>query len=148
MSKSKTLPSALSVEAANTFMDAAFSGAGNRSRVMVMERGRARVRLIADATHLRPGGYISGPTQMSLVDTAAYMAVMTETGLNPMAVTSSLNISFLRPCIGGIIVCEARLMKIGRALAVIEADVRIEGEEKAASHAIVTYALPRTDTAP
>tara|TARA_R110000787_G_scaffold20114_11_gene59899 strand:+ start:9211 stop:9639 length:429 start_codon:yes stop_codon:yes gene_type:complete len=128
---------------ANTFLSSAFKGHGNRSEVTLMEKGRAVVRLVADETHLRPGGYISGPTQMSLVDTVAYMAVMTLTGHEPMTVTSNLNINFLRPCIGAVVVADARVMKMGQALAVMDVDVRIEGAEKAASHAIVTYALPR-----
>ncbi len=131
------------VEEANAFMDAAFKGRGRQNRVILMEEGRAVIRLEADETHLRPGGYISGPTQMSLADSVAYMAIMTITGLEPMTVTSNLNINFLRPCIGPAVVADGRVMKIGQALAVIEVDIRIEGADKPASHAIVTYALPR-----
>ena len=107
------------------------------------EDGRAVMRLVADSSHLRPGGYISGPTQMALVDSAAYMAVMTKTGHEPMTVTSNLSINFLRPCIGDVVVADARIMKIGQALAVMDVDVRIEGAEKPSSHAVVTYAIPR-----
>ncbi|MCU0733347.1 MAG: PaaI family thioesterase [Hyphomonas sp.] len=131
------------VEEANAFMDAAFKGRGRQNQVILMEEGRAVIRLEADETHLRPGGYISGPTQMSLADSVAYMAIMTITGLEPMTVTSNLNINFLRPCIGPAVVADGRVMKIGQALAVIEVDIRIEGADKPASHAIVTYALPR-----
>jgi uncharacterized protein (TIGR00369 family) len=130
---------------ANAFLDAVFPGRGQQNQVVVMESGRAVLRLEADETHLRPGGYISGPTQMSLADSAAYMAIMTLTGLEPMTVTSNLNINFLRPCIGSVVLAEGRIMKIGQALAVIEVDIRIEGAEKPASHAIVTYALPRKE---
>ena len=128
---------------ANAFLDGAFKGRGRQNQVILMEEGRAILRLEADETHLRPGGYISGPTQMSLADSAAYMAIMTLTGLEPMTVTSNLNINFLRPCIGPVVLAEGRIMKIGQALAVIDVDIRIEGAEKPASHAIVTYALPR-----
>lgn len=130
-------------EEANAFLSKAFPGRGNQNQVVVMEPGRAVMRLEADETHLRPGGYISGPTQMSLCDSAAYMAVMTLTGLEPMTVTSNLNINFLRPCIGKVVIAEGRIMKMGQALAVIEVDVRIEHADKPSSHAIVTYALPR-----
>ena len=133
----------LSAEDANAFLNANFTGGGPRSEVVLMEAGRAVMRLAANASHLRPGGYISGPTQMSLADSVAYMAIMTLTGLEPMTVTSNLNINFLRPCIGEVVVAEGKILKIGQALAVIEVDVRIEHADKAASHAIVTYALPR-----
>lgn len=132
-------------EEANAFLARAFPGRGHQNRVTLMETGRAVIRLEADETHLRPGNYISGPTQMSLADTAAYMAIMTVTGFEPMTVTSNLNINFLRPCIGSVVIAEGRLMKIGQALAIIEVDIRIEGAGKAASHAIVTYALPRKE---
>jgi uncharacterized protein (TIGR00369 family) len=137
--------SKFSAEEANAFLDTAFKGRGRQNQVILMEPGRAILRLEADETHLRPGGYISGPTQMSLADSAAYMAIMTLTGLEPMTVTSNLNINFLRPCIGGVVIAEGTILKMGQALAVIEVDIRIEGAAKPASHAIVTYALPRKE---
>lgn len=136
----------ITIEEANDFMGKAFEAKGARQIVTVIEEGRAVVRLETDSTHLRPGGYISGPTQMSMVDTASYFAVMSLVGLEPMAVTSNLNMNFLRPCIGKVVVADARILKIGVALAVMEVDVRIEGADKAASHAICTYALPRKET--
>ncbi|KCZ52732.1 PaaI family thioesterase [Hyphomonas pacifica] len=136
----------MTADEANAYLQRSFDRdtAHPPSEIILMEEGRAMVRLKADHTHLRPGGYISGPTQMSLVDTAAYFAVMTYTGLEPMTVTSNLNINFLRPCIGDVVIVDARVMKIGQALAVMDVDVRIEGAEKASSHAVVTYAIPRT----
>ncbi|HAQ78262.1 MULTISPECIES: PaaI family thioesterase [unclassified Hyphomonas] len=133
----------MTAEEANTFLKGAFETQDNRSEVVSMEDGRAVMRLVANSSHLRPGGYISGPTQMALVDSAAYMAVMTKTGHEPMTVTSNLSINFLRPCIGDVVVADARIMKIGQALAVMDVDVRIEGAEKPSSHAVVTYAIPR-----
>ena len=117
----------------------------SRTVVTSMDEGRAVVRLEANESHLRPGGYISGPTQMAMADSAAYMAVMTHIGLEPMTVTSNLNINFLRPCIGDVVVADARVMKLGRTLAIIEVDIRIEGAKKCASHAIVTYSIPQRE---
>tara|TARA_Y100001001_G_scaffold114300_1_gene111940 strand:- start:85 stop:513 length:429 start_codon:yes stop_codon:yes gene_type:complete len=133
----------MTADEANTFLRGAFATKDNRTEVTLMEDGRAVMRLVADESNLRPGGYISGPTQMSLVDSAAYMAVMTKTGHEPMTVTSNLSINFLRPCIGDVVVADARILKIGQALAVMEVDVRIEGTDKPSSHAVVTYAIPR-----
>lgn len=138
----------LSAEEANAFLARAFATKGPASRITHMGEGHAIVRLETDASHLRPGDYISGPTQMSLVDTAAYMVVMSEIGLAPMAVTSQLNMSFLRPCIGRVVIAEGRMLKRGQTLAVIEVDVRIDGAARAASHAIVTYALPKAQAVP
>jgi len=138
-------PSKMTVDEANSFLSAAFNRPDHQAKVTLMEPGRAIQRLEISEEHLRPGGYVSGPTQMGLADSAAYMAVMTLTGMEPMTVTSNLNINFLRPCIGDVVLADATVMKIGQALAVMDVDIRIEGADKAASQAIVTYALPREE---
>ncbi len=137
----------LSVDEANAFLSRTFEGSGTRPDVILMEPGRAIVCLAATSAHLRPGGYISGPTQMSLVDTAAYMAVMTLSGLEPMAVTSQLNIHFLRPCIGERVVAEARVLTFGKTSAVLEVEVRVDGAAKPSSKASVVYARARPQEA-
>ena len=109
---------------------------------MLMEDGHAVIRLKAGPENLRPGGYISGPTQMTMADSVTYMAIFTKLGITPMTVTSNLNINFLRPCIGEAVIAEAKLMKLGRTLAVAEVEIRAEGSSKVASHAIVTYSIP------
>ncbi len=132
----------VSVEEANAFLAKAFNNAQNRSEVILMEDGRAIMRLKAGPEHLRPGGYISGPTQMTMADSVTYMAIFTRLGITPMTVTSNLNMNFLRPCIGEAVTAEAKLLKLGRTLAVAEVEIRAEGSEKVASHAIVTYSIP------
>jgi uncharacterized protein (TIGR00369 family) len=136
------MTSKVSVEDANAFLAKAFSVAQNRSQVILMEEGRAIMRLKAGQEHLRPGGYISGPTQMTMADSVTYMAIFTKLGITPMTVTSNLNMTFLRPCIGQAIVAEAKLLKIGRTLAVAEVDIKAEGSDKVSSHAVVTYSIP------
>lgn len=133
----------VTVDEANAFLGEAFAAGLNMSEVMEMEDGRAVIRIMARPENLRPGGYISGPTQMAAADSATYMAIFTRIGIVPMTVTSNLNINFLRPCIGKALIAEAKLMKIGRTLAVAEVDIRAEGSEKAASHAVVTYSIPQ-----
>lgn len=137
------MTSKITADEANAYLLANFEGVGTRSHVELMEDGRTVMSLEAKAEHLRPGGYISGPTQMAIADSAAYMAVMTKLGIVPMAVTSNLSINFLRPCIGAAVVADARLMRLGKALAVIEVDIRARGSDKQSSHVVVTYAIPR-----
>lgn len=139
------MPSKITADEANAYLLANFEGVGTRSHVESMEDGRTVMSLEAKPEHLRPGGYISGPTQMAIADSAAYMAVMTKLGIVPMAVTSNLSINFLRPCIGDAVVADARLMRLGKALAVIEVDIRARGSDKQSSHVVVTYAIPRED---
>lgn len=139
------MASKVSVEDANSFLNSAFNRPDHQAKITLMEPGRAVQRLEAREEHLRPGGYISGPTQMAIADSAAYMAVMTLTGIEPMTVTSNLNINFLRPCIGQAVTADATVMKIGKTLAVMDVKIQAEGDTRIASHAIVTYALPRKD---
>lgn len=135
--------SKLSITDANAFLMANFKNADGRVAITDMKDGRAVMRMSVTDDHLRPGGYISGPTQMAIADSAAYMAVMSRLGLLPMAVTSNLNINFLRPCIGDALIGEAKIMKRGKTLAVMDVDIRAENAPEASSHAIVTYALPK-----
>lgn len=137
--------SIISVEEVNAFFKQAFEGEGTRPEIIELDDGFAKVKLAYDKNFLRPGNVISGPTQMSLADTATYAAIFTKLGITPMAVTSSLNMTFLRPCKAEDVIVTCRLMKIGRKLAV--GDVHIGGESqmeagKPASQAVVTYALP------
>ena len=129
---------------ANAFLKETFLGRSN-DVVLEMDEGRALVRLETGPEHMRPGGFISGPTQMAIADNAAYLAVFTKLGITPMAVTSNLTMNFLRPCIGDGVEAEATVMKMGRSLAVIDVDIRVAGTDKTCSHAVVTYSLPKED---
>ena len=133
--------SLLDVDAANRFITGAFPGArSEHPEVVALEPGFARLRLRADASHMRPGDMINGPTQMTLADTAAYVCVFTRAGIEPMAVTSSLDMHFLRPCIGPLVTVEARMLRFGRKLAVMDVRVFGEGHAEPSAAAIVSYA--------
>lgn len=132
--------SKLSAAQAADFMSQTFPH--TQVKVQELDAGHALITLRAGPTHLRPGGYISGPTQMAMADTAAYLVVMSKLGVTPMAVTSNLNIHFLRPCVGEAVQAVGTLLRIGRRSAVVRVDVRAVGSEKQASEVTVTYALP------
>jgi uncharacterized protein (TIGR00369 family) len=132
------------IDATNAMFEAHFTGDGPRPIVTEMRGGFAVTHMETDARHMRPGDMINGPTQMSMADTVAYVCVFTKLGITPMAVTSSLNMHFLRPCLGPGLRAEGTLVRIGKTLAVI--DVRIFGDKQKdlASIATVTYALPKS----
>ena len=130
------------LEEVKAFFASAFEGDGGPELIALGE-GTATARLVVEPRHLRPGGYVSGPTQMTMADTVTYAAIFTRIGIAPMTVTTSLNMSFLRPLIAPVVLAEARLIKLGRTLAVAEVGIRAEGSGSPASHAVVTYALPR-----
>jgi len=102
------------------------------------------VRQPVDDSHLRPGGTVSGPTMMAVADTAAYVAILSHIGIVPLAVTSNLNINFLRkPDAGKALLARSILLHLGRRSVLTEVRIYSEGHlEKPVAHAIVTYAIP------
>jgi uncharacterized protein (TIGR00369 family) len=104
--------------------------------------GRVLMRLPYRSQQLRPGGVISGPTLMTLADTAAYALVLAHIGEVAMAVTTSLTIHFLRGCKPGDLHAEAALLKLGRRIATADILLWTEGPERPAAKATVAYALP------
>ena len=103
--------------------------------------GVATLRLTPGEAHLRPGGLVSGPTLMMLSDAAAYAALLSLSDGAKMAVTSNLNISFLRGGRAGEdIRVVASVVKPGRRLSVIVAEAF--GGEALLSHCTMTYAIP------
>ena len=111
-------------------------------RVMDVLPGRVRMMMPYRPGLLRPGGVISGPTLMSMADSAAYALVLAHIGDQLMAVTSQLNISFLRGCQPGDIHAEAEMLRLGRRLAICDVRIWTEGPDRLAAQANVTYALP------
>ena len=107
------------------------------------ENRRAILRLDVDHTHLRPGGTISGPTMMLLADTAMYAAILTTMGGVVLAVTTNLNINFLRkPEAQRDLVGESWLMKMGKRLIVGEVIIYSQGDPEPVAHATCTYSIP------
>ena len=137
--------SVVTVQEVNAFYDSVFKGRGEQERVLEVRENYARIRQPVDESNIRPGGYINGPTQMAVADSAAYIAIFTRIGITPMALTSNLNINFMRPCIGDAVVAEATLLKLGKTLAVISVDIRAEGSDKLSSQAVVNYSIPLKD---
>lgn len=134
----------LDPDALNAFLRGAFTGgdAASWMEVVDVSPGRVRVEQAWNERMLRPGGVISGPTLMSLADTAAYALVLAHVGLKPMAVTSSLTMNFLRGCKPGRITVDGTLLKLGRRLAVCDVRLWTEGPDWPAAQASVTYAIP------
>ena len=104
--------------------------------------GGCRVRHTFDARSLRPGGTISGPTMMGLTDFAMYVAVLASIGPVPLAVTTNLNINFLRKPAPRDLIAETKLIKLGKRLAVGEVTILSDGMAEPVAHATSTYSIP------
>src|ERR1700690_4449785 len=92
---------------------------------------------------LRPGGTVSGPTLMALADFAMYVVLLSAIGPVGLAVTTNLNINFLRKGIAGQdVLAAARLLKLGKRLAVGEVNLMSSGSAEPIAHVTATYSIP------
>ncbi len=98
--------------------------------------------------HTRPGGTLSGPTMMALADNAAWLIILAHVGPLLLAVTTSLHIDFLRKPAVADLVARARLIKLGRRLAVVDVEVTSRGSSELVAKAQVTYSIPPSATEP
>jgi uncharacterized protein (TIGR00369 family) len=112
-------------------------------RVEAVEENQARIRLPYHDRHLRPGETISGPSLMTLADTAMYVALLAMIGPVALAVTTNLNINFLRKPAKADVIGYCKILKLGKQLAVGEVMMFSEGDEAPVAHATVTYSIPR-----
>ncbi len=91
---------------------------------------------------VRAGGTISGPAMMALADTAAYFLTLAHAGPLPHMATANLDIHFLSRPDPVDVIATARLLRLGRRLAVSTVEIRSNGNDAVVAHATVTYALP------
>jgi uncharacterized protein (TIGR00369 family) len=108
-----------------------------------ISRRAAVVRMACDERNIRPGGTVHGPAMFKLADFAVYVSILGELGLGAtQAVTTSMTINFLSRPVAADLVAHARLIKIGRRLAVAEVEIYSDGKPDMVAHATSTYALP------
>jgi uncharacterized protein (TIGR00369 family) len=135
----------MSVAQVDAFLDREFPEIRRTAPTLSVERvGHkfARLLLGADPQHLRPGGTISGPAMFTLADLTLYVAVLASIGPAALAVTTNMNMNFLRRPPPGDLLGEAHLLKLGKSLAVGEIHLRAPGGAESVAHAVGTYALP------
>ena len=133
----------MSVDELEQFLDFHFPDMAQRAvSVERVDENFARVRLRYHDRHLRPGGTIAGPSLMMLADMAMYMALLAMIGPVALAVTTNLNINFLRKPARADVIGECRLLKLGKRLAVGEVTMFSEGDTEPVAHATVTYSIP------
>ena len=125
---------------ANEFPQAFHPGSG--LSIEQVRFGEGRVRQAFQDRFVRPGGTISGPTMMALADFAFYVAVLSAIGPVGLAVTTNLNINFLQKPAQRDLLAEARMLKLGKRLAVMDCTLFSEGVEGPVAHVTATYSIP------
>ena len=146
MSTKSSLPQpVMSVAEIESFLDEVFPQLHHGGRTIVVESVgpmTAQLRLMAHERHLRPGGTVSGPAMFTLADVGIYVAILAHIGREALAVTTNLNINFLRKPPAGDIIVQCRLLKLGKRLAVGEATLFAAGAQEPVAHAVATYSIP------
>jgi uncharacterized protein (TIGR00369 family) len=135
----------MTVEEVERFLAAEFPQAFHPQSGLTIEKvwfGGCRVRQAYSDKFIRPGGTISGPTMMMLSDFALYVAVLAAIGPVPLAVTINLNINFLRKPERCDLIAEAKILKLGKRLAVMEVNLFSDGNEEPVAHVTSTYSIP------
>lgn len=104
----------------------------------------ALTQSVVQPENLRPGGFVSGPTQFGLADTALWYLVFGAIGrIEPMAMTSELSMRYLRPAQGSVLWAKATLEKAGRRNVVGTVHLWTDDNvDRITATAQGTYALP------
>ena len=75
-------------------------------------------------------GYVHGGVVTSIADTAAGFAAMTLVEPGSDVLTTELKVNFLRPAGSGLLVAKGRVIKPGRTLIIVQADVTEQRPEE------------------
>ena len=106
--------------------------------IVDVAKGEATVKVTTREDLKQPYGLLHGGVTASLVDTATAFAVIAELGQAEQAATSNLTIHYLRPHVEGTIFCHAKVVKAGRKLLTLSAEVVNEAGQLIAT-SIVSY---------
>ena len=80
---------------------------------------------------------------MTLADAAMYIVLLSAIGPVGLAVTTNLNVNFLNKAPANRdLIAEAKLLKLGKRLAVGEVLLFSEESDKPVAHVTVTYSIP------
>lgn len=133
----------MNVTELNSFMQQEFGEVAEQFVVEQAGAGTVSVRMGIDTQHLRPGGTISGPSMFALADVSMYLAILSVIGPVALAVTTNCSIDFMRkPAAGLDLIAHARVLKLGRVLAVGDVLIYSEGVAEPVARASLTYSIP------
>ncbi|MFC0246449.1 PaaI family thioesterase [Falsochrobactrum ovis] len=114
----------MQIEELSQFLKCEFPQLNDEFEIVQIGNGYCILQFEADEKHLRPGGTVSGPALFAL------------------AVTTNLNINFLRKPAPGLIQGNAKILKLGKRLAIVEISITARENDQLVAHAIATYSLP------
>lgn len=74
----------------------------------------------------QPSGVLHGGVTATLIDTAMAFAVRTRLAINEATATIDLTIHYVRPHLAGTFICTARVVRAGKRIFTVSADVHNE----------------------
>lgn len=135
----------LGIEEVMDYLEGVFPQMKGDFTLLELEPERLRIRLNVNESHLRPGGTVSGPSMFGLADCAFYVLVLARVGRQALAVTTNCSIDFMRKPAPGPLFAEARMLKLGRVLAVGDVLIYSEDDNRPVARASLTYSIPPKD---
>ncbi len=103
-----------------------------------LKDGEATIKLKMRDELRQPHGLLHGGATASVIDTAMAFAVATKLAEGEKASTVDLTVHYLRPVMTGEIVCTAEVVRGGRRLLTVSAEV-LNNEGKLIATALSTY---------
>lgn len=124
-------------QAAKVLHDLPFSKLiGMRLVDLQLDLATIKIEMRDDLRH--PGGILHGGVTATLIDTAMAFAVRTRVGPTEGTATIDLTVHYLRPHIDGTFSCTAKVVRAGKRIFTVSADVHNEAGSLIAT-AISTY---------
>ena len=117
------------------------------AEISALSRGRCTIAVERRPELLQQHGFFHGGVTAFLVDNATTIAAATSRG--QPALTAEYKLNLLSPAAGEKLICRARVIKPGRQVAVVAADVfcLMDGLEKHTATALASIAMLSKDVA-
>ncbi len=107
--------------------------------IMDVRHGEATLKLRVRDELRQPYGMLHGGATASLIDTATAIALIGTYGHEEKATTIDLNVHYLRPVVHGEIFCTAKVVRAGRRILFLSAEV-VDEHHRIVATALSTYA--------
>lgn len=104
------------------------------------EPGCATLRMNVQPRHMQIHGVVHGGVLASLADTAGGLAIYLALPRGSRAATVEMKMNFLEPVQSGTVFAEARILRQGKYLAVIECDLR-DDRGRMVAKSLMTFSL-------
>ena len=118
------------------------------AEMLEVSPGYCLSRITLDEHHLQQDGFVHAGVQATLADHSCGTAAATLIAANERVLTADFTINLLRPALGEVLECEAKVLKPGNMLTVAEGEVyAIKGDSrKLVAKATVTLATVKVES--